>query len=66
MNIIQSICIGCSCNEEQAREYLEDEMRNLRELKDLDDLRDDDIENACSGLGLDMDYMVYFITQLAC
>lgn len=65
MGIIENICIGCSCNEEQAKEYLEDEMRNLRELRDLDDLRDGDIENACSGLGLDFDCMVYFIETLA-
>lgn len=66
MDIIGRICIGCSCDEEQAREYLEDEMRNLRDLQSLDDLRNDDIENACSGLGLDLDDMEYFITQLAC
>ncbi len=65
MNIINGICIGCSCNEEQAKEYLADEMRNLRDLQSLDDLQECDIENACSGLGLDHDYMVYFIEALA-
>ncbi len=65
-NIIENICISCSCKEQEAQEYLEDEMRNLRDLQSLDDLQESDIENACSSLGLDFDYMEYFITRLAC
>lgn len=64
-NIIERICNACSCNETEAQEYLESEVNNLRELRDLDDLRDGDIETACSGLGLDLDYMAYFIEALA-
>lgn len=64
--IIQSISNACACSEEEAREYLNDEVRNLRELRDLNDLRDGDIESACSNLGLELDFMEYFIMQLAC
>ena len=63
--IIERICNACSCNEREAQEYLESEINNLRELRDLDDLRNSDIESACSGLGLDFDYMAYFIEALA-
>lgn len=65
-NIIENICVSCSCNETEAKEHLDAELRNLRELKELDDLRNSDIECACTGLGLDLDYMTYFITQLSC
>ena len=41
------------------------EIRNLRELQEVDDLREDDIEMACSNLGLDLDYQEYFINRLA-
>ena len=37
----------------------------LRELQELDDLREDDIDMACSNLGLDFDYREYFINRLA-
>lgn len=63
--IIERICNACSCNEAEAQEYLDNEINNLKELRDLDDLRDGDIETACSGLGLDFDYMAYFIEALA-
>lgn len=56
---------GCSCNAEEAREYIQSEVENLRELRDADDLRHDDFEVACSNLGLDNDYVIYFITALA-
>lgn len=65
-NIIENICISCSCNEQEAQEYLDSELSNLRELQQLNDLRESDIESACSGLGLELDYMEYFITRLAC
>ena len=35
------------------------------ELQELDDLREGDIELACSNLGLDLDYQEYFINRLA-
>ena len=34
-NIIDLICNSCSCNEQEAQEYLDDEVRNLQELKEL-------------------------------
>lgn len=60
MSIIENICRSCSCNEQEAQEHLDGELRNLRDLRDLGDLRDDDFEVACSGLGLENDYVSYF------
>ena len=56
---------SCSCNDTKAQEYLDDELRHLRELQEVDDLREDDIGMACSNLGLDLDYQEYFINRLA-
>ena len=64
-NIINLICSSCSCSQAEAQEYLDSELRNLRELQELDDLREDDIELACSNIGLDLDYQEYFINRLA-
>lgn len=64
-NIIELICNSCSCGKTEAQEYLDSELQNLRELQELDDLREDDIELACSNLGLDLDYQEYFINRLA-
>ena len=64
-NIIELICNSCSCSQAEAREYLDSEIRNLRELQEADDLREDNIEMACSNLGLDLDYQEYFINRLA-
>ena len=64
-NIIELISSSCSCSQTEAQEYLDSEIRNLRELQDLDDLREDDIDMACSNLGLDFDYREYFINRLA-
>lgn len=55
-NIIELISNSCSCSQTEAQEYLDSEIRNLRELQEVDDLREDDIEMACSNLGLDLDY----------
>ena len=63
--IIESISKSCSCTAEQAREYLNNELRNLRELSEADDLRYDDFETACSNLGLENDYIEYFINRVA-
>ena len=57
--------IPCSCNDTKAQEYLDDELRHLRELQEVNDLREDDIGMACSNLGLDLDYQEYFINRLA-
>lgn len=63
--IIKAICGSCSCNEREAQEYLESEVGNLRELQSLNDLRQGDIETACSNLGLEADYEAYFIQALS-
>ena len=74
-NIIDLICNSCSCGKEEAQEYLDDEIRNLQELQaDIrnlqelqadNDLRGEDFEIACSNLGLDQDWQIYFINRLA-
>ena len=64
-DIIGLISNSCGCSQTEAREYLDSELRNLRELQELDDLREDDIETACLGLGLDLDCLEYFINRLA-
>lgn len=63
--IIENISKSCGCTAEQAHEYLNDELRNLRELSEGDHLRYDDFETACSNLGLENDYIEYFINRLA-
>ena len=55
-NIIDWVCNSCSCGKTEAQEYLDSELQYLRELQDMDDLREGDIELACSNLGLDLDY----------
>lgn len=64
-SIIKNISNSCSCNETEAQEYLDDEIRNLRELRDLNDLRYEDMEQACADLGLENDYVPYFINVLS-
>lgn len=64
-SIIDRISSSCSCDLNEAREYLDNEIEDLRELKDFDDLRFDDIQTACSNLGLDNDDVEYFINVLA-
>lgn len=63
-SIIDGICSSCNCDRKQAEEYLEDEIRNLRELRDLADLRSGDMEVTCDNLGLEHDYMEYFIENI--
>lgn len=63
--IIKSICNSCGCNEQEAQEYLNDEVRNLQELKELDDFRYSDMEQSCTDLGLEQDYVQYFINILS-
>ena len=64
-NIIRLISSSCGCSQTEAREYLDSEIRYLRELQYADDLREDDMETACLNLGLDLDYREYFINRLA-
>ena len=63
INIIEQISNSCSCSHMEA--HLDSEIRYLRELQEADDLREDDIEMACSNLGLDLDNQEYFINRLA-
>lgn len=65
MDIIGLISRTCSCDMQTAQEYLESEVRHLQELQKLGDLREDDLETACGNLGLDYDYMEYFINRVA-
>ena len=75
IGIIQAICGGCSCDEQQAQEYLDDELRYLRELREVNDMQHSDIEVndmqhsdielACTNLGIEADYEEYFIQALA-
>lgn len=64
-SIIDLICNSCGCGKEEAQEYLDDEIRNLQELQADNDLRGEDFEIACSNLGLDQDWQIYFINCLA-
>lgn len=53
------------CGGLPAKEHLNNELRHLNELAELDDLRYDDIELSCSNLGIDNDYVEWFINNLA-
>lgn len=56
--IIERICGSCNCDEATAKEYLNDEIRHLRELQESD------IELSCSGLGIESECMEYFTMVL--
>lgn len=62
--IIDNICNACHCSAAQAQEYLDAEISNLRDFQKANKLRYSDMETACDGLGLDMDYVQYFISVL--
>ena len=64
-NITTLISNSCGCDKTEAQEYLDSELQYLHELQDTNDLRESDIELACSNLGLDLDYQEYFINRLA-
>jgi len=63
-NILYAIMAGCDCSSDKARQYLEDELRHLKELMDLGDFRPSDLVDACSDLGIDNSYVPYFISRL--
>lgn len=65
MDLIELITITCSCDVQTAQEYLEAEVRHLQELQELNDLREDDLHMACSNLGIEDDYVEYFINRVA-
>ena len=56
--IIERICGACNCDEATAKEYLNDEIRHLRELQESD------IELSCSGLGIESECIEYFTMVL--
>lgn len=64
MDIIERICNSCDCDKQEAQEYLNDELCNLRDLQSTDDIRYNDLEAACQNLGLESDFVQYFIMQL--
>ena len=55
--IIERICGSCGW-------YLNDEIRHLRELQEVNDLQESDIELSCSGLGIESECMEYFTMVL--
>ena len=57
--IIERICGSCNCDEATAKEYLNDEIRHLRELQEVNDLQESDIE-----LGIESECMEYFTMVL--
>lgn len=62
--IIDNICNSCSCTPQQAQEYLDGEIRILRDYQKSNDLRHSDFEEACKSLGLENDYVPYFISVI--
>ena len=63
--LINNICSACHCGKCKAQKYLDSEIQNLRELRDMGELCYDDLEAACSNLGVDFDYTEYFATALS-
>ena len=57
--IIERICGTCNCDEATANE-----IRHLRELQEVNDLQESDIELSCSGLGIESECMEYFTMVL--
>ena len=64
-SIITCICNSCNCNIQKAQELLDGELRYLRDMENLGDLRLNDVEWACDGLGLERDYVEYLLQCLA-
>jgi hypothetical protein len=62
--VIERICSSYNCDEATAKEYLNDEIRHLRELQEVNDLQENDIELSCSGLGIEAECMEYFTMVL--
>lgn len=62
--IIDRICTSCGCDKDTAREYLDAEVRNLRELRDANDLREGDLESAYDNLGIEQDFLPFFCESL--
>ena len=64
-SMIENICAACHCGERRAGESLDAELCSLRELQLRNELRFDDLETACSSLGLEYDCVEYFLAALA-
>lgn len=64
-SIITAVMHGCSCTKQEALEYLNSEVDNLKDYAEIGDLRYGDFRTACNNLGIDADYEEYFINQLA-
>jgi len=62
--IIERICGSCDCDEMTAKEYLDAEIRHLRQLHEVDDLRPSDIEQSCNDLGIETEYIEYLTMAL--
>ena len=62
--IIEKICGSCNCDEATAKEYLNDEIRHLRELQEVEDLQEIDIEQSCSDIGIESECIEYFTMVL--
>ena len=70
MNIIELITHTCSCTTEEAQEHLDNEIAHLKDLQELENeglatLEYRDYEYACDNLGIEHDYVEYFINQLS-
>jgi len=62
--IIERICGSCGCDEMTAKEYLDAEIRHLRQLHEVDDLRPSDIEQSCNDLGIETECVEYLTMAL--
>lgn len=56
---------GCHCMEADAKDYLKFEIENLKSLRDENDLHYEDFIDSCKGLGLDEDYISFFVLQVS-
>lgn len=63
--IINQVCDSCHCSPKQASDYIDNEIDNLNDLRDVGDLRYEDFEEACHNLGIDNDYVEFFINSLS-
>ena len=65
INIIEQISNSCSCSHMEAQEYLDSEIRYLREVEEAEAGREDESEMACGDLGVGVAGQEYFINRLA-
>lgn len=65
MNIVKMIARSCNISEADAQIEYNSEIENLRSLAAQGDLRQDDLEDACYGLGLDLDCIETMLLAIA-